>query len=31
VSRVLNNLKADGYISVADKRIRVLATPPLST
>jgi len=31
VSRVLNNLKADGYISVTDKRIRILATPPLST
>lgn len=29
VSRVLNNLKSDGYISVKDKRIRVVATPPL--
>lgn len=29
VSRVLNNLKADGYISVKDKRITVVATPPL--
>lgn len=31
VSRVLNNLKSDGYISVREKRIKLIATPPLSS
>jgi len=28
VSRVMNNLKQDGYITVAEKRVTVLADPP---
>jgi CRP/FNR family cyclic AMP-dependent transcriptional regulator len=31
VSRVLNNLKSDGYISVSEKRIKLISTPPLSS